>query len=89
MVLLRPCVALGALSLPVFSLVVLAWPGDGLSRLSVLASFESLDLGSERVMRLDQLDAELVQTELLQCLGTLHRAIYVVETVSGVISARA
>lgn len=40
-------------------------------------------------MRLDQLDAKLVESELLQGLRTLHSPVDVVETVGRIISTRA
>ena len=54
-----------------------------------LATLETLHLGGKTSVRLDELDAKLVQTELLQCLCTLLVSVNLVKSVRHVVTSRA
>lgn len=70
---------------PVRRSVVLARTGNFRVLLVLKALLKAFDLGGEGVVRLDQLDAKLVKTELMKRLRALHGTIDVVETVRGII----
>ena len=87
LVLFSPHIAWVPFWFPFLLFIILAWTWDCFRLLVGLAIFKTLNPGCERVMRLYQLDAELVETELLQRLCALHRSIDVVESFSRIVSS--
>lgn len=67
--------------------VILAWTWYFRVLLVLKVFLKTLDFGGKSVIRLDQLNSKLVKTKLVKSLGTLHRPINVIETVSCVIGA--
>lgn len=72
---------------PLRLLVVLPWAGS-FSLWAELTALETLDSRGETRMRLNELDAELIQAKTLQCLCTLHVSLYLIESIRNIVTSR-
>ena len=81
------CVCLALLD-PLGLLKVLAWAWDVFLLATKFTALETLDSRGEACVWLDELDAELVQTESLQGLGTFLVSVDLIESVRHVVTSR-